>query len=212
MARFPAESAVKSEIVETGSVTQWLLQLQEGNGDAASALWERYFRQLAAVARTHLAAKARQAGDESDVALSAFQSFFRDVQDGRFPELSGRDELWRVLVVIARRKAISWLRHEYAQRRGGGKVQAAGLLEEIAGSEPTPEFAATLLDELQHLLDLLRAEDATLALIAARKCEGFNNQEIAADLSVSVRTIERKLVRIDILLSQDIERRFGDEK
>jgi RNA polymerase sigma factor (sigma-70 family) len=199
-------------VEDTGSVTHWLNQLQEGDSAAATALWERYFRQLAAVVRSQLAAKARQAGDESDVALSAFQSFFRDVQDGRFPDLSGRDELWRVLVVIARRKAISWLRHEYAQRRGGGKVQAAALLEEIAGSEPTPEFAATLLDELQHLLDLLRAEDSTLALIAARKCEGFSNQEIAAELSVSVRTIERKLQRIDILLSEDIQRRFGEDQ
>lgn len=194
-----------------GSVTQWLQQLQEGNADAASALWERYFRQLAAVVRGQLVAKARTAGDESDVALSAFHSFFANVQEGRFADLQGRDQLWRVLVVIARRKAISWLRHEYAQRRGGGKVRSDDLLHEIAGSEPTPEFAATLLDELHHLLDLLRAEDATLALIAARKCEGFSNQEIAAELSVSVRTIERKLLRIDILLSQDIERRFGDE-
>lgn len=197
---------------DAGSVTQWLIQLQGGNADAASALWERYFRQLAAVVRTHLAAKARVAGDESDVALSAFHSFFANVQEGRFSDLSGRDQLWRILVVIARRKAISWLRHEYAQRRGGGKVQAAALLDEIAGSEPTPELAATLLDELQHLLNLLRAEDATLALIAARKCEGSSNQEIAAELSVSVRTIERKLLRIDILLSEDIERRFSEDK
>jgi len=198
-------------VENAGSVTEWLVQMQEGDPEAARVLWERYFQQLAAVVRGQLSAKARVAGDESDVALSAFHSFFRDVQDGRFPNLQGRDQLWRVLVVIARRKAISWLRHEYAQRRGGGKVEGNLLLNEIAGSEPTPELAATLLDEVQHLLDLLRSEDPTLALIATRKCEGFSNQEIAEELSVSVRTIERKLLRIDILMSEDIERRFGDE-
>ena len=196
---------------DAGSVTQWLMQMQAGAPEAVEALWDRYFRQLAAVVRGQLAPKARVAADESDVALSAFHSFFRDVQDGRFADLRGRDELWRVLVVIARRKAISWLRHEYAQRRGGGKVQGAVLLNEIAGSDPTPEFAATLLDELQHLLDLLRAEDATLALIAARKCEGCSNQEVAAELTVSVRTIERKLLRIDIVMSEDLEHRFGEK-
>jgi DNA-directed RNA polymerase specialized sigma24 family protein len=199
-------------VENAGSVTEWLVQIQEGDPEAARVLWERYFQQLAAVVRGQLAPRARAAADESDVALSAFHSFFRDVQDGRFPNLQGRDQLWRVLVVIARRKAVSWLRHEYAQRRGGGKVEGNLLLSEIAGSEPTPELAATLLDEVQHLLELLRAEDPMLALIATRKCEGFSNHEIAAELSVSVRTIERKLLRIDILMSEDIERRFGEKE
>ena len=187
-----------------------MLQVQDGAPEAAAALWDRYFRQLAAVVRGQMANARRGMVDESDVALSAFHSFFRGVQEGRFADLRGRDQVWRVLVVIAKRKAIDWLRHEYTQRRGGGQVQGDALLQEIAGTEPTPELAATMLDEMHHLLKLLRAEDATLALVAARKCEGFSNPEIAAELSVSVRTIERKLVRIDILWEEDLQRRDGE--
>jgi DNA-directed RNA polymerase specialized sigma24 family protein len=198
--------------VENGSVTRWLIQMQQGTPEAVNALWDRYFQRLAGVVRGQLGTARRAAADESDVALSAFHSFFRGVQEGRFADLRGRDQLWRVLVVIAKRKAISWLRHEYAQRRGGGRIREDALLNEVAGSEPTPELAATVLDELHQLLDLLRAEDAALALIAVRKCEGFSNHEIAVELSVSVRTIQRKLLRIDIVWAEDLERRFGGQE
>ena len=46
----------------------------------------------------------RRAADEEDVALSAFDSFCRGAEQGRFPQLDGRDDLWHLLVVITVRK------------------------------------------------------------------------------------------------------------
>lgn len=194
------------DVDEAGSVTRWLVEMQHGAPDAASALWDRYFQRLAAVVRNRLAVAPQGAADESDVALSAFQSFFRGVQEGRFPDLRGRDQLWRVLVVIAKRKAVNLLRHEYAQRRGGGAT-IGDLVDEITAGEPTPETVAELLDELRQALGVLRSEDPVLAQIAVLKGEGHHNDEIAARLSVTRRTIERKLKRIAILLEDDLRRR-----
>lgn len=197
---------------EPGSVTRWIIMLQQGdkNQAAAAGLWQRYFQRLARVARAQLGRPSRAVLDESDIALEALHSFFQGVEEGRFADLQGRDELWRVLVVIAKRKAINSLRHELAQIRGGGKAHSDALLAEIAGTEPTPELTAALFDELQHILSVLREEDGTLCLIAIRKSEGHSNQEIAAELSVSLRTIERKLTRINILWAADLEKRFGN--
>jgi len=170
-------------------------------------LWDRYFQNLAEIARDQLGTVKTGAGDENDVALSAFYSFCQRLEEGRFENLQGRDDLWKVLVVIVRRKAITWIRHETAEKRGGGKLYGDAFLEDAVGAEPTPDFTVELLDELRHLLDVLRNEDGTLCLIAMRKLEGYSSSEIAAELSVSPRTVERKFRRICILWAEEVDKR-----
>ena len=87
---------------------------QTGDAAAAGPLWEAYFARLVAVARGRLRAAPRAAADEEDVALSAFDSFCRGVEGGRFPRLGDRDDLWQVLFVITDRRALilrsGWVR------------------------------------------------------------------------------------------------------
>ncbi len=87
------------------SVSQWIGQLQAGDRAAAQKLWERYFQRLVGLARKKLQGLPRRAADEEDVALSAFASFCRGAEEGRFPRLQERDNLWRPLVTITVRKA-----------------------------------------------------------------------------------------------------------
>lgn len=186
-------------------------RLREGDQDAAARLWDRYFRRLAAIARTRLDNAPLGAGDQDDVALSAFHSFCCQVEQGRLPNLQSREDLWKVLVIIAKRKAIDWMRHEKAAKRGGAQTRTASLLDELVAQDPSPEFAAQLVDELRYLLDRLRREDGTLCLIAVRRLEGHTNAEIAAELSLSPRTIERKLQRIAVHWSADAEQRDAED-
>src|SRR5262245_3083246 len=123
-----------------GSVTHWIGQLQAGNPSAAQQLWERYFHRLIGLARQRLRDATRRAADEEDVALSAFDSFCRNAEQGKFPRLADRDSLWRLLVVLTARKAAHLLRDERRQKRGGNAV-AVGL-EEVLSREPSPAFAA----------------------------------------------------------------------
>src|SRR5205085_8308718 len=81
-----------------GSVTRWVTALKGGDAAAAQPLWERYHRQLVALARRKLEASRRRVADEEDVVQSAFHSFFKGVIRGRFPQLNDRDNLWRLLV------------------------------------------------------------------------------------------------------------------
>ena len=193
---------------KSNSITAWIVNLQKGDQDALAPLWERYYARLAAVVRNKLGPLRGKIADEEDVAASAFYAFFQRIEAGRLPNLQGRDELWRVLVVIAKHKAISLIRRELAQVRGGGKVEGEPFLTDAAGHETSPEFAAELLDESRHLLDTLHQEDATLSLIALRKLEGRSNKEIAAELGVTLRTVQRKLERIGILWEADLEKRY----
>src|SRR5262245_56797441 len=95
-----------------GDVTLWLRQLRAGDREAAQPLWERYFRRLTALVRDRLRGLPRAAADEEDVALSAFDSFFRRAEAGRFPRLDDRDDLWQLLLLIATRKACDLAQRE----------------------------------------------------------------------------------------------------
>jgi DNA-directed RNA polymerase specialized sigma24 family protein len=142
--------------------------------------------------------------DEEDVALSAFDSFFRGAEQGRFPQLSDRDDLWHLLLVITERKAVDHVNHERREKRGGGNVRHEGSLggdssvtapfDHVASSEPTPEGAARIADNCQRLLEAL--QDDQLRAVALAKLEGYSNEEIAQRLKRSVPTVERKLQRI----------------
>jgi RNA polymerase sigma factor (sigma-70 family) len=187
-----------------GSVTHWLDQLRGGDPVAAQNLWEGYYRQLVDLARRRLRHAPRGMADEEDVALSAFDSFLRGVDQGRFPQLNDRDDLWRLLFVITERKAVNLAQHERRLKRGGGKVRHASELDcdtsttpgldRFTSPEPTPEQAAQLADECRRLLTALA--DDTLRAVALAKLEGYTNEEIAGRLGCVLPTVERKLRRI----------------
>src|SRR5579883_1417686 len=102
-----------------GSVTRWLGQLKAGDPQAAQQLWERYFQRLVGLARKKLHGAKRQVADEEDVALSAFDTFCRGAEQGRFPRLEDRDNLWNILVLLTARKARHLVRDEGRHKRGG---------------------------------------------------------------------------------------------
>src|SRR5262245_20926781 len=193
-ATLPMSSAV--------SVTHWIGQLKAGNHAAAQKLWEGYFDRLVRLARVRLRGAPRRAADEEDVALSAFDNFCRGAERGQYPQLHDRQDLWRLLVAITERKAIGLARREHRQKRGGGAVlgeaalatgdgSQAGGIDQFAGREPTPEFAALVAEECRRLLECL--DDDELRNIAVWKMEGHTTEEIAVRLDCAPRTVERKL-------------------
>jgi DNA-directed RNA polymerase specialized sigma24 family protein len=184
------------------SVTNWLVQLKAGDPTAAQPLWERYVQHLVALARERLHGTRRRGEDEEDVALSAFDSFCRGAMRGKFPQLTDRNDLWQLLVVITVRKALDLMERQGRKKRGGGRLQGQsgfpgptdsgnGGIEQVVGNEPTPAFAAEVAEEYQRLLDKLG--DDELRQIAVWKMEGDTNAQIAERLGCAPVTVERRL-------------------
>jgi DNA-directed RNA polymerase specialized sigma24 family protein len=194
------------------SVTRWLGDLKDGGReDSARRLWDRYFHRLARLAQARLR-DAKGVADGEDVALSVFDSVFRGIAAGRFPGLGNRDDLWRLLVTIAARKASNRRRDEGRQKRGGGRIVDEGaialagdegddFLARAVGDEPTPEFAAMVIDEYRRLFGGL--DDDSLRVVALLKLENHSNEEIAKSLDCGLRTVERKLELIRKLWSTE---------
>ena len=184
-----------AERLVANSTTHWILELQAGNRQAAEELWQRYYLRLVGYARRRLYRRRSKAhADENDVALSAFASFYRAAEGGRFPELSSSNDLWRLLIVITQRKINRCIRYDMTQKRIVEKNSPSLDVGEIADNEPTPEFVVTAIDSFESLLSGLR--DPNLCSIALMKMEGYTNEEIASRLKCSLSTVERKLRRI----------------
>jgi DNA-directed RNA polymerase specialized sigma24 family protein len=182
-----------------GSVTDWLGRLRTADPGAAQQLWQRYFQRLVQLARRRMQGAPGRGADAEDVALSAFASFCHHAEQGRWPQLQDRDNLWRLLVVLTARKASHLLREQRRLKRGGVAALSPSAvtereavdLDELLGREPSPEFAAQVADECRRLFRHL--DDPTLESVALWKMEGYTVEEIAQKLGYAPRSIKRKL-------------------
>ena len=187
-------------------ITKWLQNLANGDEMAAQAIWGEYFGKLVRLARRHLEGLPRRTRDEEDVALSAINAFYRGAAAGNYPRLNDRNDLGNLLVTITVHKAMAEARRVRAQKRGGGAVrgesafvyrdapEAARGLEQVMAEEATPAMACMLAENCRNLLDQL--DDESLRSVALYKMEGYSNEQVAKELKVTVRTVERKLRRI----------------
>jgi len=195
-------------MADGGSVSGWLALLRDGEPAAAQKLWERYYGPLVEVARRRLAGGPRGVADEEDLALTAFESFCRRAAEGQFPDLTDRDGLWRLLVVITLRKLSHHRRDQNRAKRQAAVLPLdpdsgfAGLnAEALADAGPPPDLAAELAEQVQALLR--RLDDPELRSVALWKMEGFTNRDIAAKLACAPRTVERKVRLIRLLWGRE---------
>jgi DNA-directed RNA polymerase specialized sigma24 family protein len=198
-----------------GSVTRTIRGLETGDEAAVQPLWNRYFTQLAQLVRIRLRATGTvtAVSDEEDVALSAINSVCDGIQNGRYPQLGDRDDLWKLLVCVARLKTIDQRKRQRRLKRGGGHVVSEAdlateldthcpldhldtttLIYQTVQDEPTPEFAAMVAEEYAHRLEKLG--DPGLRRIAELKLAGYTNQEIAREIGHSLRTTSLRIKKI----------------
>lgn len=178
-------------------ITQWITGVRKRDSEAETALWDHYFKRVVRLARSRMSALQGTVYDEEDAAVSALRSMFRGIQAERFPELHDRHNLWRILVLITKRKLRAQWRRETANRRTPEAVDAGDAelrIEEVIADEPTPDFVAEMMDETERLLAEL--DDDNLRRIAVMRMDGLTNDEIADRLGCASRTVRRKVDRI----------------
>jgi RNA polymerase sigma factor (sigma-70 family) len=181
------------------SVSTWIHRLQAGEDAAARVLWQRYHARLIELARQHLAGPLRASAE--DVAATAFAGLCQALQAGRYPDVTRRDDLWRLLLTITLNQARRLGRDAARQRRDLRRTCLAvdlfdlpeADLDRLAGNEPDPALAAELNDQVRTLLERLPDD---LRSVAVDLLAGYTPAEIASRLDCTVRTIERRRERI----------------
>jgi RNA polymerase sigma factor (sigma-70 family) len=183
------------------SVSDSRSQLQEGERQAAYKIWQRYYPLLLKLARKQLGTVPTRMADAEDVVQEAFSCFFQALEEGRYPDLRDRDDLWHVLLMITRNKAVNYIEHEQRDKRNWkrtllhSEMDSDKLLfqELLQGREPDPAEVAEVADRLEWLLTAL---PESLVQMARLKMEGYTNAEIATRLDCAESTVERRMIRV----------------
>jgi RNA polymerase sigma factor (sigma-70 family) len=182
------------------SVTEWIESLKQGRDLAATRLWDHFLQRLTRLVSDRLRTARRTVSDEEDVIVDTCEACFRALQEGRYPDVRNRDDLWKLLAVIAERKAIDQIRRS---KKGidGFRIETPFIaashdssicdgLQQLPCTDPTPEFAVIFAENFRTLLEKL---DDHLANVALLKMQGYTNQELAERIGRSVPTVERNL-------------------
>ncbi|MCA9138740.1 MAG: hypothetical protein KDB00_18340 [Planctomycetales bacterium] len=192
-----------AQIDETQRFADALQRVREGDDDAIGELWKGYFERLVRLAAKRLPSNLKRAGDEEDIALSAFNSFIAGIRRDQFPDLVGPDNLWGLLITLTGRKVNAHLRFQTRQKRGGGSVRGESVFMDVdeakrsqgiagvSGEQMTADLSVELEEACNNLLDQL--PDTQLRQIAVMRMDGFLVDEIADRLGLSKRATERRL-------------------
>lgn len=181
-----------------GSVTRWIEEFKAGYDDATAPQWEQIFRKLVRIARQKFETYGipRRVFDEEDVAISALERL-RQLRDGEeLREITTRNNLWPLLLLILRGKLFDRVRHETAIKRGGGEVRGNSAVvgkdrdDDGAGFdeiEVQPDDTSEVLGELLDRLD-----PDTRAVLVYRLQE-YTIREIAEKLGMGPASVHRAL-------------------
>ena len=104
--------------------------------------------------------------------------------------------------MLTDRRAIAERRRERADKRGGGNNRGESVFEQPGANgsaaagidqvgDPSPALVNTFTLEVRELLETL--DDEVLRKIAILRLEGYTNKEIAGQLGIALRAVERKL-------------------
>jgi RNA polymerase sigma-70 factor, ECF subfamily len=188
---------------------RWIRGLREGSSLAAWEFCERYGEVLRRVADKRLSPGIRRRVEPEDVVQSACRTFLRRVQGGEF-ELRDGAALWHLLCAITLTKVREQTRFHLRQKRGVDH-EVAGVLDPQdstrgepgpASPGPTPAEAVAIADQLQTILEGLDEEERQLVDL---KLQDLTNDQVAARMGCSERTVRRLLKRLESRLVREFE-------
>jgi RNA polymerase sigma-70 factor (ECF subfamily) len=181
----------------TESFSAVMEQLRSGEDAAARAVFQRFARQLVALARRRVEGRLAHRLDPEDVVQSAFKSFFVRYRDGKL-QVGDWDGLWGLLTLITLRKCADRFEYLRAERRDVAREAPArdGQVppwQLTAGREPQPYEAALLTETVEQLW---RAADADERPVLELSLQGCTAVEISLRLGRALRSVQRLRERI----------------
>lgn len=170
---------------ESGDLTllgQWKL----GDQDAAQEFHRRYVEKLLSLIQANIARRFAARFDAADVAQSVLRTFFGAAAAGRL-QLAESDDVWKLLQTIALNKVRNQVKFHDAQKRRVAQTAGGPDLLDVLG-DPTEQDAVEVADLVEAMV---RALDPKLAQTMQLILEGQSQDEIAAQLDVTTRTVRR---------------------
>jgi RNA polymerase sigma factor (sigma-70 family) len=171
-----------------------LTQFRAGSPDAAQELCARFGPHLIRVVRRQLPARLRRQFDSMDLTQAVWASFLAAAEDQPFSDPA---TFQAYLNQVAIHKIIDLFRRTFTQKndldRVGSLDDSTDAAARACADEPTPSQEAIGNEVWDRLLD---GQPPLHRAILARLREGRTHCEIAAELGVSPKAIQRLLGRL----------------
>lgn len=143
---------------EPGSITNWLSKLQAGQSEAAEPLWKRYQAKLVSIATQQLDESPDRSVDGEDLVQSSFGNVCLAVQNGKYPDIDNREDLWGLLYIAT----VNRVREHYRELRAlkRSHISSSQAIDpSILADLQTPFAEAQTADLIEYLLSQLDLED-----------------------------------------------------
>ena len=177
----------------TELVTRW----KAGDQAAAAELVDRYQQKLLYLVGNHLSEKLRSRVDAEDLVQSILKSAFRVTRDGEtvFSDDTG---FWKWLVTVGLNKTFKRVNREMADKRSPDREASNGHTDEMYSFQldrqvPTEAEVAEVADLTEAILAKL---DETQGKILLMRMQGHRQREIAKELKVSEKKVQRNAAKI----------------
>jgi RNA polymerase sigma factor (sigma-70 family) len=165
---------------------QLISAYRQGNQDAATALFERYYARLLELIRRQLGWQLKEVEGSTDVAQSVLRSFFSQI-GGERVQLGPSDSLWPLLVTIALNKVRNLGKYWQREKRDlSRQVALEADNSDPLERGPSPQDAAAvkeLVDQLLAPFSERRRKIIELIL------EGESVGDIASKVGTTERTV-----------------------
>jgi RNA polymerase sigma factor (TIGR02999 family) len=167
-----------------GEITLMLRAIRRGDGHSSDELLPLVYNELRRLASARMAQEA--AGQTLQATALVHEAWLRMVGDGD-RGWQNRAHFFGAAAEAMRRILVENARHKSRLKRGGGQIRLDIDALDLAAA--TPDEKVLLINDA---LERLRTEDPEKARIVVMKFfGGLTNQEVAENLGVTERTVER---------------------
>lgn len=179
-------------------VTLMLHAIRGGDAKASEELLPLVYNELRKLAAARMAQES--AGQTLQATALVHEAWLRMIGDGD-RGWQNRAHFFGAAAEAMRRILVETARHKSRLKRGGGQIKLD--IDDLDLAAATPNDKVLLINEA---LEQMRAEDPEKARIVVMKFfGGMTNQEVAENLGVTERTVERQWAYAKARLFQTIQ-------
>jgi RNA polymerase sigma factor (TIGR02999 family) len=169
---------------QTGDVTELLVELGKGNRNAEEKLIPLVYGELRKLAAHYL--RGERPGHTLQSAALVHEAYLRLTQMEEV-DLKGRSHFFALAAQLMRRILVDHARAHEAQKRGGAE-KTLSLENTLVISDPRSKELIALDDALERLS---QRDPRQSRIVELRFFGGMSEEEIAAVLRISTRTVKR---------------------
>jgi len=180
---------------EFGSITELIDRANRGESEALNRLFAELYAELHEMARSRL--HRHMPITVLDTTALLHESYLRLIKLGAL-SVTSRAHFFAYAARVMRSVIVDFARQRLADRRGGGAVEFP-LDTEAAAAAPSAE--ADVIRVHEALEQLAAADERLVHMVEMRYFGGLSEEEIAAAMGVSTRTVQRDWEKARLLLA-----------